>query len=127
MTTFCDTHAHIDFEAFDEDRDQIIERAKAAGLEFIINIGINFEGSSRSFFLPQQYPGYVYLAIGIHPNDSMDYEPSVLLKLSELAKKPEVVAIGKLDWIIIVIMPHQSNKKSPWKLSWSLPKVSISR
>lgn len=96
MTSFCDTHAHIDFEAFDEDRDKIIERAKAAGLEFIINIGINFEGSSRSFYLPQQYPGYVYLALGIHPNDSMDYNPSMLLKLRELAKRPEVVAIGEI-------------------------------
>ena len=109
MSSFCDTHAHIDFEAFNEDRDQIIERAKAAGLEFIINIGINFEGSSRSFYLPQEYPGYVYLALGIHPNDSMDYEPSVLPKLSELAKKPEVVAIGEigLDYYRDYTTPQQ--------------------
>jgi TatD DNase family protein len=96
MNSFCDSHAHIDFETFDEDRGDLIKRAKAAGLEFIINIGINLEGSSNSFYLPQQYPGYVFLAVGIHPNDSMDYEPSMLKRIAELASRPEVVAIGEI-------------------------------
>ena len=91
MAIFCDTHAHLDFDSFDPDRDAVIDRAAANGLQFIINIAIDLEGSQKSLALTKEYPGFVFSTVGIHPNYSSDVTESDLSMIQDLTVNPEVV------------------------------------
>lgn len=90
-----DTHLHLDFDAFDADRDQVVERAVATGVIRMITIGINRETSRRAVALAEQYEA-VYAAVGIHPNDAGEWDESAKAELRHLAAHPKVVAIGEI-------------------------------
>jgi TatD DNase family protein len=68
-----DTHCHLDFPAFDPDRDQIIRRALEAGINYFINIGTTLESSAVSCALAHQYPE-VYATVGLHPHDADTFD-----------------------------------------------------
>ena len=91
-----DTHAHLDREDY-PDLDQVIERAKIAGVEKIINVGSTLETSIATIEMSKIYPN-VYGTVGIHPTDhEADNQPidEVLRQISELADQNKVVAIGE--------------------------------
>lgn len=90
-----DTHCHLDFERFDEDRDQVVARALAAGVMRIIVPAIDLENCGRVLALADRYPA-VYAAVGIHPNSTQDWQDSWIDKLTQLAQHPKVVAIGEI-------------------------------
>ena len=90
-----DTHAHVQDEKFDEDRAEVIERAMAAGVERIINIGDTIESSARAVKLAQDYSG-VYAAVGIHPQEAGKMMASHDDLLASWAELPKVVAIGEI-------------------------------
>lgn len=93
--TLIDTHLHLDFDAFDDDREAVIERALAAGVQRMITIGINRETCRRAVALAEQYAP-VYAAVGIHPNDATEWDIETERELRELARHPKVVAIGEI-------------------------------
>lgn len=90
-----DTHAHLDFPPFDDNRSEVIQRALAE-LGLIINAGANLESSQKSVELAKNYP-QIYAAVGIHPQDAQEVESlsQAMEKLRALAKNPKVVAIGE--------------------------------
>jgi len=90
-----DTHCHFDFKDFDVDRDAALERAKAAGVVRIINVGSSIEGSRRSVELAQKY-GMVYASVGVHPHEAKSLTPDVIVEIKSLAVHPKVVAIGEV-------------------------------
>lgn len=90
-----DTHCHLDFPEFNQDRDEVIERAKSQGIEYIINIGSSIEGSRRSLELAQQYD-CIYATVGIHPHEADRFDKKEEIVLRELAGKDKVVAIGEI-------------------------------
>ncbi|QXM06869.1 TatD family hydrolase [Crassaminicella indica] len=90
-----DTHAHLDDGRFDNDREKIIENAKANGISYIVNPGADFESSVKSIELANQYD-MIYAAVGVHPHDAEDVDDMTLSLLKGLAKKPKVVAIGEI-------------------------------
>jgi TatD DNase family protein len=90
-----DTHAHLDFSAFDEDREAVLRRAEAAGVRWIVNPGADIESSRRAIKLVDAYAG-IYAAVGIHPHDAKTVTPSALRELRRLAGHPKVVAIGEI-------------------------------
>lgn len=89
-----DTHCHLDFPDFDQDRKQVIERARNQGLDYIINIGSSIEGSKKSLELSQQYD-FIYAAVGLHPHEADKFNQQTKDVLEELARKDKVVAIGE--------------------------------
>lgn len=93
---FSDTHAHIDFDSFDRDREAVIQRAKEAGLGFLINIGIDLAGAEKSLRIARDNPGFIFVALGVHPNYSSNFNEKMLQKLESLAKEPEVLALGEI-------------------------------
>ncbi|HSR34189.1 MAG TPA: TatD family hydrolase [Anaerolineae bacterium] len=93
--TLVDTHAHLDFAKFDADRPAVIERAKAAGVTTIINVGADLASSQRAVELAEQYD-VVYAAVGVHPHDALKLDGAALGELRELAKQPKVVALGEI-------------------------------
>ncbi|MFH0935445.1 MAG: TatD family hydrolase [Candidatus Omnitrophota bacterium] len=89
-----DTHAHLDFPEFDKDRDEVIKRAKLAGVDYIINIGSSLRGSERSLELARRYEN-IYAAIGIHPHEADRFDKEAEGSIRKLASGSKVVAIGE--------------------------------
>lgn len=90
-----DTHCHLDFPEFNEDRDEVIKRAGDAGVAYIINIGSSVEGSRRSAQLAGEYP-MVYASVGIHPHYAKEVNGRIPAELKALVKNKKVVAIGEV-------------------------------
>jgi TatD DNase family protein len=89
-----DTHAHLDQEEFDADRDAVIERAQAAGVEAIVAIGVTAASSSAVVELAATHP-CVFAAVGIQPNYAAQAEPGDWERVVALMGRPKVVAIGE--------------------------------
>jgi TatD DNase family protein len=94
--TYSDTHCHLDFDSFDADRDAVVERASAAGLEFIINPGIDLPTSLAAIQLAKTYPGFCFAMVGFHPNESKLFDAEAQAKLTELAREAVVIGIGEI-------------------------------
>jgi TatD DNase family protein len=90
-----DTHAHLDGEEYDADRDEMISRARSAGVVHIVNVGFDLESSRRSVRLAEEYD-LIYAAVGIHPHEAEGVGPGYLEKLKEMAAHPRVVALGEI-------------------------------
>jgi TatD DNase family protein len=90
-----DTHCHLDFRAFDEDRDQVLARSREAGVERILNPGIDL-ASSRSVVDLAESRSQVYAAIGVHPNEANSWNVDSISHLRILAESPKVVAVGEI-------------------------------
>ncbi|MDQ6956930.1 MAG: TatD family hydrolase [Mariprofundaceae bacterium] len=88
-----DTHCHIDFEHFDDDRDDVFERMQEAGVTRIVAVAVELEQTSRLIKLVESRDG-VWFSVGVHPNHEVDYEPTVE-QLCELAEHEKCVAIGE--------------------------------
>ncbi len=95
MTKLVDTHCHLDFPEFDADRDDVIKRAREAGIGNIINVASSLEGSRRSVELAEKYP-CVYASVGIHPHDAKELSPEAFSEIKALASREKVVAIGEV-------------------------------
>jgi TatD DNase family protein len=94
MTTFYDTHAHLDYPDYAQDLPDIITRAQAAGISKMISIGTSLASSERAIRLAEKYPA-VYAAVGWHPTEAFDAPEDLRPALRELARHPKVVAIGE--------------------------------
>ncbi|UWG97675.1 TatD family hydrolase [Dehalobacter sp. DCM] len=90
-----DTHAHLDDEQFDQDRDAVIQRALGAGITTLINVGCSAESSEESVKLAGRYP-FVYAAVGIHPHEAKTCTQETWDRLATLARDPKVVAWGEI-------------------------------
>jgi TatD DNase family protein len=93
--SFVDSHAHLDFEQFDQDRDAVIKNAQLANIAAIINIGINIETIKKSIELAEKYD-FIYATAGIHPHDSKDMKSNQWDEFVEFLKHPKIVAIGEI-------------------------------
>lgn len=90
-----DSHAHLDFSSFDKDRDGVVRRAMAAGVELIINVGFDLASSGKAVELAALHPS-IYAAVGIHPHDAAAVPGDYLEQLELLAAAPGVVALGEM-------------------------------
>lgn len=92
---FIDTHCHLDFPEFDQDREQVISRCKENNIEFLINIGSSLKGSRASLELSRNYD-FIYATIGIHPHDADSFNKEISSEIESLARQEKVVAIGEI-------------------------------
>lgn len=90
-----DTHAHMDDAALYKDLDGVLERAKEAGVQTIVNIGFDWKSSLMSLRLSEKYP-QVYATVGLHPHNASSWNTALEEKLLDLAKEDKVVAIGEM-------------------------------
>lgn len=96
MVKIFETHAHYDDEAFNEDRDCILEGLEAQGILKVVNVGANIGTSVNSVALSKKYP-FVYCTVGVHPSDTAELEPEgAFLRLKSLSEEEKVVAIGEI-------------------------------
>ena len=95
---FIDSHAHIDGPEFDADRDEVIERANAAGVSMILNVGTGDPHSGvfeRAVELGKKHE-CVYTAIGTHPHDARLYDDKAEDKIKTLVESEPVIAWGEI-------------------------------
>ena len=89
-----DTHCHLDMKQFDGDREEVIKRAEAAGIEAMISVGSDLEGTVRAVTLAEEHER-VFASIGIHPHDAKDFSEDIYQRLREWSALRKVVAIGE--------------------------------
>ena len=90
-----DSHCHLNFNAFDEDRAEVLARAKEAGVVAVINPATHLDDSRQIVALAEKIPS-LYAAVGFHPNHALEFNDEALAELRELAGHPKVVAIGEI-------------------------------
>lgn len=90
-----DTHTHLDFPEFDNDRKETIKRFFSSGGEKIINVGCDLESSRRSCVLAAENKN-IFASVGIHPHEADTVNKHSLKKLEELACQSKVVAVGEI-------------------------------
>ncbi len=95
MFSIADTHCHLDFDAFNGDRDAVISRARDAGIVRILNPGIDLNSSHAAIMLAEKYEE-VFVACGVHPNDAHSWSDDTLQALKQIANHPKVAAIGEI-------------------------------
>ncbi len=108
-----DTHCHLEMDEFNPDRDEVIKRAKDAGIEAIITIGSDLKGNIGGLELSKKYD-FIYSSVGFHPHDAKDFTEDIFnqiktwvtlyrmqdarCKMQDLNSElnPKVVAIGEI-------------------------------
>lgn len=91
---FIDTHVHLNSEQYNDDLQEVIDRALAAGVKKMVVVGFDRLTINRAMELIEEYD-FLYAAIGWHPVDAVDCTESDLKWIEELATHPKVVAIGE--------------------------------
>lgn len=90
-----DTHAHLDDGAFDTDRDDVLARAREAGVEAIVNVGFSEARWASTLALARHEPG-VFAVIGIHPHEADCWSAAVEARLNAALRQPGVVGVGEI-------------------------------
>jgi TatD DNase family protein len=102
-----DTHCHLEMDAFDPDREEVIKRAHDAGIGAIITIGSDLAGNKGGLELSQKY-GFIFASVGFHPHDAKDFTEEIFNQIKEWATQfkiqnpnskiqgGKVVAIGEI-------------------------------
>ncbi|MFC1628373.1 TatD family hydrolase [Gemmatimonadota bacterium] len=92
-----DTHAHLFWEDYEHDLDEVMERAREAGVEAILNLGTDDKTSAECVDLAERFPS-CWAAAGVHPNDASLYDSdrdAVMGRLRDLLSHPRVIAVGE--------------------------------
>ena len=91
-----DSHSHIYCDAFDEDRDAVVQRAREAGVSHIILPGESVASVPLQVALQERYPDYISLALGLHPEEVNGDYMTQLEQLRPLLDQHHVVAVGEI-------------------------------
>jgi TatD DNase family protein len=95
MSVLVDTHAHIDFPQYRRDFEEMLERARAAGVAAIVNAAADEKSSKRSIELSLKYP-WISASVGIHPHSAAKVANGWLKRLEKLAYGETVLAVGEI-------------------------------
>ena len=90
-----DSHVHLDDLRYDTDRDDVLQRAEAAGIEAMVTIGCDLATSQAAVALAQTHPR-VFATIGVHPHETKEIQDGWYEALRSLARQPKVVAYGEI-------------------------------
>lgn len=95
MQFLYDSHAHLDNEMFDNDRDAVMKKIKKSGVGLVNNIGSSINESKSSIALAEKYD-FVRATVGVHPSEVLDMTMDDIDTLRKMASHPKVVAIGEI-------------------------------
>lgn len=90
-----DTHVHLNAEQFNEDLQEVIDRASAEGVTNMVVVGFDEETIKKAIELAETYD-FIHASVGWHPVDAVDMTPEHLEWLKELSSHPKVVALGEM-------------------------------
>jgi len=90
-----DSHAHLEMKEFNSDREEVIERARQAGVSYIVTVGTNLALSRKALSLARQHEN-IYATVGVHPHDVAKADNKTFDELCEISRDPKVVAYGEI-------------------------------
>lgn len=116
-----ESHAHYDDEAFDPDRDELLNSLQDYGIEAVVNVCASIESLDNTVQLMEQYP-FIYGAIGVHPDEVGGMNEQVMEKIRRLCRHPKAVAIGEigLDY-------HWDKENHDTQKKWFCAQMEIAR
>lgn len=116
-----DSHAHLNDERFDDDREQVINSLIKSGIELVLNPGYDLESSKISVNMAKQY-SMIYAAVGTHPHDSKDMNDDTLEIYKSYALEDKVIAIGEigLDY-------HYDNSPRDVQKKWFREQIRLAK
>jgi TatD DNase family protein len=94
-TKLIDTHCHLNFHKYNDDRDAVLQRANNAGVNRVIIPAIDLESCQEAIDLSQQYDR-IFIAVGIHPNYTVGFDDGTLNQVRDWASHEKVVSIGEI-------------------------------
>lgn len=106
-----DTHAHYNDQAFDEDREKLIQSLPENGIGLVVNIGADLESTAESVKLAETY-SYFYASVGVHPSDSAELNDENLAWLKECTNRKKVVAVGEIGLDYYWDEPDRNTQKT---------------
>ena len=95
---FIDSHAHLDVPHYDADRAEVIARARAAGVDTMLEIAGSDVGKGSlpaGLRLAEEYP-FIYAAVGLHPHEASLYDATLEAELMAAAEHPKVIGWGEI-------------------------------
>lgn len=92
---FFDTHAHLNAEQYNEDLQEVIDRALSEGISNIVVVGFDRPTIEKAMELTEKYD-FIYASVGWHPVDAIDMTEEDLQWIEELSSHPKVVALGEM-------------------------------
>ncbi|MBV6421460.1 MAG: Tat-linked quality control protein TatD [Ignavibacteriaceae bacterium] len=92
---FIDSHAHLFYPNYDGELDEVIDRAKKTGVKYILVPATDLKTAEQVIDLTEKYE-MIYGAVGVHPHDTKDWNPSLISPIEKLAKNKKIVAIGEI-------------------------------
>lgn len=90
-----DTHCHLNFRAYADDLDEVLQRASDAGVHQIIIPAIDLDSCVEALALAQTC-SWLWCALGIHPNSSQDADPACIERIRDWSEREKVIAIGEI-------------------------------
>ena len=90
-----DSHAHLDDERFDRDRERLIESLKENGIDLVINPGDDLQSSIKAVALAEKYEN-IYAAVGVHPHAAKEMDDATIGILKSFTNREKVIAIGEI-------------------------------
>lgn len=116
-----DSHAHLDDERFDDDREKVINSLKENGVDLIVDPGSDISSSVQAVNLSKEYEN-IYAAVGVHPHSAKDMNEDTLKILKALSKNDKVVAIGEigLDY-------HYDNSPRDVQKKWFKEQIKLAK
>ncbi len=90
-----ESHAHYDDDAFDEDREALLESLPTSGIEYVVNIGASIQSTKNTIALMEKY-SFIYGAVGVHPSGTDELDEENYIWLKNQCKLPKVVAVGEI-------------------------------
>ena len=118
---FLDSHCHLNDEAFNEDMEEVIARAKENSVKAMLVIGYDIESSRKALEIAKNHDG-IYAAVGVHPENFEGLDFSALKEIEEMAKDPKVIAIGEigLDYHWFKEEDHRARQKE-----WFIKQIDL--
>lgn len=92
---FTDSHAHLTFPDFDADREEVLRRAREAGLRRVCTVGSLATDAGEALALAEGHD-FICFAAGLHPHEARLWDPAVSSRLEDLARHPRFVAVGEI-------------------------------
>ena len=130
---FIDSHAHLYTSQFDEDRDEVIQRAIASNVQKIFLPNIDSSSTEAMFELAEKYPGVCYPMMGLHPCSVKENYEEELAHIKEVQSKREIFGVGELGVDLYWDKTFEKEQiiafrtQIAWAIEWKLPIIIHSR
>ena len=114
-----DTHAHLNDPAFDEDRAELLNTFKDAGVGLVLNAGCSLESSYDCIALADAYP-WIYASVGTHPDTADEVNEEVLEAYRKMCQHPKVKAIGEIGLDYYYETIHRETQMKAFRMQMGL-------